>query len=88
MSLAKKRGVENRPKVDDPSQQDKPKDRSQTKLNNCHQQAALKQLPQARNEKTAKSSQNVTSRTLACHVFDLMNVCAIDKSISRQIGSA
>jgi len=48
----------------------------------------LKQLPKTGNEETAKSSQNVTSRTLACHVFDLMNVCAIDKSISRQIGSA
>jgi len=74
--------------VDDPSQQDKPQDCSQTKLDDRHQQPALKQLPQAGNKKTAESSQNITSRTLARHVFNLMSACAIDKSISRQIGSA
>jgi len=83
-----KSGIEDGPKMDDPSQQYKPKDRRQTKLDNCHQQAALKQLPQAGNKKTAESSQNITSRTLARHVFNLMSACAIDKSISRQIGSA
>ncbi len=72
--------------MDDPPEQDKPEYCRQTKLDNCHQQAALKQLSQTGNKETAKCSKNVARRTLARHVFNLMSACAIDKSISRQIG--
>jgi len=53
--------------MDDPSQQKKPEDRSQAKLDNRHEQPALKQLPQAGNKETAQRGKNVTRRTLASH---------------------
>ena len=53
--------------MDDPSEQEKPEDRGQAKLDNRHEQPALKQLPQARNKETAQRGKNVTRRTLASH---------------------
>jgi len=53
--------------MDDPSEQEKPEDRSQAKLDNRHKQPALKQLPQAGNKETAQRGKNVTCRTLASH---------------------
>jgi len=55
----KKRGVEDRPEVDDPPEQDKPEDCRQTKLDDRHHQSALKQLPQAGDEETAECGENV-----------------------------
>jgi len=37
----KKRGIEDRPEMDNPSEQDKPEDRRQTELDDRHQQSAL-----------------------------------------------
>ena len=74
-------GVENGPEVNDPPQQNKPEDRRQTKLDDRHQQPALKQLPQAGNKEAAESGKNIASRTLACHAFDLMSGSRIDKFI-------
>ena len=54
-----KSGVEDRPKMDDPSEQDKPEDCRQTKLDDRHQQSTLKQLPQAGDEETAQCGENV-----------------------------
>jgi len=45
--------------MDDPSQQEKPKNRSQTKLDNSHQQPALEQLPEAGNKETAERRENI-----------------------------
>jgi len=53
--------------MDDPSQQEKPEDRSQAKLDNRREQPALKQLSQARNKETAQRGKDVTRRTLASH---------------------
>jgi hypothetical protein len=38
-------------------------------------------LSQAGNKETAERGKNVARRTLTCHICDLMNTCAIDKSI-------
>ena len=54
-----KSGVEDRPEVDDPPEQDKPEDCRQTKLDDRHPQSALKQLPQAGDEETAECGENV-----------------------------
>jgi hypothetical protein len=77
-----KSGVEDRPQMDDPPEQDKPEDCRQTKLDDRHHQSALKQLPQAGDEETAECGENVTRRTLASHAFDLMSGCKNDKSFS------
>ena len=53
--------------MDDPSEQDKPEDGSQAKLDNRHEQPALKQLPQAGNKETTQRGKNVTRRALASH---------------------
>ena len=45
--------------MDDPSQQENPKNRSQTKLDNRHHQPALEQLPEAGNKKTAERRENI-----------------------------
>ena len=45
--------------MDDPPEQDKPEDCRQTKLDDRHQQSALKQLPQAGDEETAECGENV-----------------------------
>ena len=55
----KKCRVEDRPEMDDPPEQDKPEDCRQTKLDDRHQQSALKQLPQAGDEETAECGENV-----------------------------
>ena len=53
--------------MNDPSQQEKPKNRRQTKLDDRHQQPTLKQLPEAGNKETAKRGQNIACRTLSSH---------------------
>ena len=47
--------------MDDPSQQEKPKNRRQTKLDNRHQQPALEQLAKAGNKETAERRENIAS---------------------------
>jgi hypothetical protein len=54
-----KSGVEDRPEMDDPPEQDKPEDCCQTKLDDRHHQSALKQLPKAGDEETAQCGENV-----------------------------
>lgn len=54
-----KRSVEDGPEMDNPSQQDEPEDCSQAKLDDGHQQPALKQLAQARDEETTERCKNV-----------------------------
>jgi len=55
----KKCSVEDGPKMDDPSQQEKPKNRRQAKLDNRHQQPALEQLAEAGNKETAERRENI-----------------------------
>jgi hypothetical protein len=55
-----KRRIKYRPEMNDPSKQDKPENRSKTKLDNRHQQSALKQLSQAGDKETAECGENVT----------------------------
>jgi len=57
----KKCGVEDGPEMDDPSQQEKPKNCRQAKLHDRHQQPALEQLPEAGNKETAKRRENIAS---------------------------
>ena len=45
--------------MDDPSQQEKPENRRQAKLNNRHQQPALEQLPEPGNKETAERRENI-----------------------------
>jgi len=84
LAWLEKRGVEDGPEMNDPSQQETPKNCRQTKLNNRHQQPALKQLPEARNKETAKRGDNIAGGTLACHAFDVMSRSKIDKLILRK----
>ena len=51
--------IEDRPEMDDPPEQDKPEDCRQAKLDDRHQQSALKQLPQSGDEETAECGENV-----------------------------
>ena len=59
LARLKKCSVEDGPEMDDPSQQEKPKNRRQTKLDNCHQQPALKQLPESGNKETTEGRENI-----------------------------
>ena len=59
LARLKKCSVEDGPEMDDPSQQEKPKNRRQTKLDNRHQQPALEQLPEAGNKETAERRENI-----------------------------
>ena len=61
------RGVENRPKVDEPSEENEPEYGRETKLNDRDQESALQELPEAWDEETAKRSDDVTGGTLTCH---------------------
>ena len=45
--------------MDDPSQQEKPKNCRQAKLHDRHQQPALEQLPEAGNKETAERRENI-----------------------------
>jgi hypothetical protein len=53
--------------VNKPSKQDEPEYRRENKLKDRHQQPALKQLAQARDEETTECRDNVASGTLTCH---------------------
>ena len=59
LARLKKCSVEDGPEMDDPSQQEKPKNRRQTKLDNRHQQPALEQLPESGNKETAERRENI-----------------------------
>jgi len=61
----KKRRIQYRPEVNEPTEQDKPEDGSQTKLDDRHEQPALKQLPQSWDKKTAKRRDDISGRSLA-----------------------
>jgi hypothetical protein len=61
--------------MDDPPEQEEPEDCGQAKLDNRHQQPALKQLPQAGNKETTQSGKNVACGTLASHALDVMSGC-------------
>ena len=53
--------------MDDPSEEDEPKDGRKAKLNDRDQEPALDQLPETRNEETAQRSDDVAGGTLTCH---------------------
>ena len=53
------RGVEDRPEMDDPPEQDKPENRRQTKLDDRHQQSALEQLSQPGDKETAECCEHI-----------------------------
>ena len=55
----KKCSVEDGPEMDDPPQQEKPKNGRQAKLDNRHHQPALEQLPEAGNKETAERRENI-----------------------------
>jgi len=71
--------IEDGPKMDDPSEQDKPEDCRQTKLDDRHQQSTLEQLSQTGNKETAERGKNVTRGSLAGHTSDVISGCKIDK---------
>ena len=54
-----KRGVENRPKVNEPPEENEPEHGRETKLNDRNQGPALDQLPEARDEETAKRGDDI-----------------------------
>jgi len=66
------RGVDDRPKVDQPAHQDEPKNSRRTKKENGRKEAALHELPQSGNEKTGQSGQYVASGTFSCRRHDLL----------------
>lgn len=59
LARLKKCSIQDGPEMDDPSQQENPKNRGQTKLDNRHQQPALEQLPEAGNKETAERGENI-----------------------------
>ncbi len=59
LARLKKCSVEDGPEMDDPSQQEKPKNCRQTKLDDRHKQPALEQLAEAGNKETAKRRENI-----------------------------
>ncbi len=61
------RGVEDRPEMDEPPEENKPKDGGEAKLHDGDEEPALEQLSQSRNEETAKRCNHVAGRTLSCH---------------------
>jgi len=60
-------GVEDGPEVDDPPQENDPKEAGQDELDDRHEQAPLKQLTQAGNEETTERRDDVARRPLSCH---------------------
>ncbi len=51
--------------MDEPPEKDDPEDRGEEELNDRHQQPALNQLPEPRNEEAAKGRDDVTSGALS-----------------------
>lgn len=60
-------GIEDGPEVDDPPQENEPEDAGQDELDDRHEEAPLKQLPQAGNEEATERSYDVACRSLPCH---------------------
>lgn len=61
------RGIDNRPDVNNPAQQDEPEHSSQNKLNCGNHEPSLQQLTQTRHKQAAKGSQNVSCGSLSRH---------------------
>lgn len=59
--------------MDDPAEEYEPEDSGQTEMDKGHQQTALDQLPQARDEETAQRGDHITRRSLASHMDKLTN---------------
>jgi hypothetical protein len=63
--------VDDGPQMNDPSQQHNPKDRSEHKVHQRHQDPALDQLTEPGNEEAGQSGDHVSCRTLSSHTFSL-----------------
>jgi hypothetical protein len=61
-------GIQDGPEVDDPAQEEEPEDTRQDELDDRHEQASLKQLPQAGNEEATERCYDVARRPLSRHV--------------------
>ena len=55
------RGIEHRPKVNGPPQQDDPKQTREDELDDSHQESSLEQLSESWNDETAKRRQHVAA---------------------------
>jgi len=53
--------------MDEPSEQEEPEHPGEAELDDRHQQAALDELAQARDEKTTYGGDDVSCRTLTAH---------------------
>lgn len=61
------RGIEDGPEVDDPSQENDPEEAGQDEVDDRHEEAPLKQLPQAGDEEATERSDDIARRSLSCH---------------------
>jgi hypothetical protein len=59
--------------MDDPAQEEEPEDTGQDELDDRHEQAPLKQLPQAGNEKATERCYDIARGSLSCHVASFNN---------------
>lgn len=58
------RRVNNRPEMNQPAQQKKPEDGREAELKDCHDQSALHQLAESRDEEAADCRNHIARRTL------------------------
>ena len=77
-------GVEDRPEVNDPTQQEKPEGSGQEEHDDGLEKPALQQLAKPGDEKAAKRSDDVPGRSLARHMLSYVSVSAHDGNESRQ----
>jgi hypothetical protein len=61
-------GIQDGPEVDDPAQEEEPEDARQDELDDRHEQASLKQLPQAGNEEATERCYDIASGPLSRHI--------------------
>jgi hypothetical protein len=61
------RSIDDRPEVNDPSQQKEPKCSGKNEHDDGHQESPLQKLPEARKEEAAKSGDNIAGGPLTCH---------------------
>src|SRR5260370_30187970 len=62
------RRVQDGPEMDDPTKQEEPKHARQNELNHGDEQAPLQQLPEAGHEEATERRNDVSRRSLPCHV--------------------
>src|SRR5262249_21637975 len=62
------RGVEDRPEVDRPSQQEEPEDGGKAELEDRHEQPSLEKLAESRYEEAAQRRDDVSGGALTRHV--------------------